>query len=259
MHRSVLRIASVALLAGVAAAPALFAQQQEGQRQKKRTPQGDGGGAQPTGPQAGRPQTLQVGENAPAMTLKDLEGNTHTLRDHRGEVVVLEWIDPTNRQWVQQHQQNGDLKRTYERYKEQGVTWMAVCSYRGHGVQGQPQQTPPAGMQEQVLPMNEQQAKQACERLIQDLGFDFPILLDTGGHAARQFKIAKIPYIVAIDQQNRVAFAGPFEQLAGVAQGGGGIQQFERVLDRAIRGEPSLPAGAPREPGQQGQQGQQNR
>lgn len=269
MHLSVLRVGSIALLAAVAATPALLAQQQGGQGQRGGQ---QGGGQQPGAGQAGGGQTLQVGENAPSLTLKDIDGQTHSLQQHRGEVVVLEWIDPTNRQWVQQHQQNGDLKRTYERYKEQGVTWMAVCSYRDQGMQGQQggmqggqqQQQQQGGMQQQekaVLPIDEQQAKQTCERLKQDLGFDFPILLDKGGHVARQFKIEKLPYIVIVDQQGRVAFNGSFDQLTGVAQGGG-IQQFERAIDRAVRGEPSLPAGSPREQGQQQtppRQGQQPR
>lgn len=253
MLRSMLRVGSVALLAAVAAAPALLAQQQGGAGDQ----QGQRGGQQGGG------QTLQVGENAPSWTLKDLDGQTHSMRQHRGEVIVLEWIDPTNRQWVQQHQQNGDLQRTYERYKEQGITWLAVCSYREQGGQqgmqgGQQGQQPrmQGGQQQQaILPMTEEQAKQACERVKQDLGFEFPILLDKGGLVARQFKLEKVPYVVIVDQQGRVAFTGPFDQLTGVAQGGGGIQQFERALDRAIRGEPSLPAGSPRE----GQQGQQRR
>ena len=35
----------------------------------------------------------QIGKPAPDFTLKDSNGQTHTLKEHAGKVVVLEWIN----------------------------------------------------------------------------------------------------------------------------------------------------------------------
>ena len=37
---------------------------------------------------------IQIGEPAPAFTLPNLAGETVSLSDHKGKVVVLEWFNP---------------------------------------------------------------------------------------------------------------------------------------------------------------------
>lgn len=252
-----LGVGSIALLGGLAFAPALFAQQQGGGMQ----------GGQRGGQQG---QTLRIGEQAPQVNLKDLDGKTHTLDMHKGEVVVLEWIDPTNLQWMEQHRRDGELQQQYTRFKQQGVTWLGICSFNEQGGMGQQGQQPRTqgqqtqqgggfGQQQQqgqqgVLRMNKDQAEQACERAKQTLNLDFPILLDEGGQVAQRFKISHIPHVVIVDQQGKVAYEGRIAEAGQVAQ----LQQFERALNQTVQGGGSLPAGAPRDQQQrQGQQGQQ--
>lgn len=239
MTRSVLGIGTLGLLAALAATPALLAQQQGGgQRQGQQ-------GAQQGG------QSL-IGQNAPNFNLKDIDGKTHSLQDYRGKVLVLEWIDPTNQQWLRKHQQGGDLKECYERYKEQGVTWLGICSFseqqgqqragQQQGQQTRPQQGGAAQTTQRsaVLPFNEQQAIEACKLLVQEHALDFPILLDPNGAVARQFKVEQLPHLAVVDKDGKVTFERRFND-------------FDRAIERAISGEGTLPASAPRETEQERQ------
>ncbi len=241
-----LGVGSMALLGGLAFAPALFAQQQGGGMQ----------GGQRGGQQGGQQgQTLRVGEQAPQLNLRDIEGKNHTLDMHKGEVIVLEWIDPTNLQWMEQHRRDGDLHKQYQRFKEQGVTWLAICSFNEQGAGGQQGGFGQQGQQGQtqgVLRMSKDEVEQACQRAKQTLNLDFPILLDEGGQVAQRYKITHIPHVVIVDQQGKVAYEGRIEEQQ--------LAQFERVLNQTVQGGGTLPAGSPRDqqrPGQQGQQGQQ--
>lgn len=236
-----LGIGSIALLGGL-----VLAQQQGGGMQGEQR----GGGVQG--------QSLRVGEQAPPLNLRDIEGKTHTLDMHKGDVVVLEWIDPTNLQWMEQHRRDGELYKQYQRFKEQGVTWLAICSFKeegggqqgqfGGGQQGQQGQQGGFGQQGQgVLKMGRDEVEQACQRAKQTLNLDFPILLDEGGQVAQRYKITHIPHLVIIDQQGKVAYEGRIEEQA--------LAQFERTLNQTVQRGGTLPAGAPRD--QQQRQGQE--
>ncbi|MBX3465339.1 MAG: redoxin domain-containing protein [Planctomycetes bacterium] len=77
----------------------------------------------------GQQQQVRVGQDAPEFELKDLDGNTHKLQDLEGEVIVLEWIDPTDPQWMQKHRDGGQLRQLYDRYEDQDVKWLGVLSF----------------------------------------------------------------------------------------------------------------------------------
>lgn len=70
---------------------------------------------------------VKVGESAPAFTLADTNGKSHSLSDFKGKFVVLEW---TNHQcpFVVKHYKNGDMQRTQAWAKEKGVVWLSIVS-----------------------------------------------------------------------------------------------------------------------------------
>jgi hypothetical protein len=259
VRRSMIGIGSMALLGAISFAPA-FAQQGGGQQgqQGGQQRQGQQGGMDRQGGmgqqgQQGQGQQVRVGSQAPEFNLFDL----------KGQVFVLEFINPTDQNWVKLHE-SGQLKDTYERYKEQGIVWLAICPFQNTaGMQqgGQPgQQGGMTGQQQRdhagtaqiqgIAKTDRNQLMQSVKRL--DL--DFPVLYDEGAQIAKRFGINHIPHVVVVDSQSKVAYAGPL-----MGQGGqvAGIDQFDRALSQAIQTQQqggSLPAGAPR--GQQGTQGQ---
>lgn len=228
MTRSMLGTGTLGLLAALALTPALLAQQQGGGQQQQ--PQG---GTQRQGAQLGT-QSL-VGQNAPNFNLKDFEGKAHSLQDYRGKVVIVEWIDPTNEMWKNKLEDPA-CKAEFERYKAQGVVFLPIFAFTGtQAAQGQPGMGGGTHAQGHmaVKPYTEQQAIQACTALKNEHDIDFPILLDNGGRVAQQYKVERLPQVVIVDKQGLVSYTC-------------GASEFTNALDRAIRGEATLPASTPR-------------
>lgn len=77
----------------------------------------------------------QVGSAAPDFTLTDTNGNSVTLSDYSGKYVVLEWIN-YDCPFVVKHYQSKNMQGLQDKYREQGVVWLAVNS-SAEGKQGQ--------------------------------------------------------------------------------------------------------------------------
>jgi hypothetical protein len=68
-----------------------------------------------------------VGEPAPAFTATDTHGRTHTLAQHRGKYVVLEWVNhgcPWVRKWYGQ----GHMQALQKQFGDQDVVWYSIVS-----------------------------------------------------------------------------------------------------------------------------------
>jgi hypothetical protein len=174
---------------------------------------------------------LQAGAQAPALNLFDL----------KGQVFVLEFINPRDEKWLELHKNravrsDGDLKETYDKYKEDGVIWLAVCPYQAADATATGDQHMARGDRGQLC------------REVKELGLDFPVLFDEGGRIAQSFNVTALPHVVVIDKQGRIAFTQRLQSQDGEMVG---TLDFDRAIGQAINatGDASttLPAGAPRE------------
>lgn len=77
---------------------------------------------------------VTIGEEAPDFTVMDVQGNEHSLSDFEGQYVVLEWINH-GCPFVKKFYNAGEMQRLQEKYTEQGVVWLAICSSKP-GAQG---------------------------------------------------------------------------------------------------------------------------
>jgi len=68
-----------------------------------------------------------IGEAAPEFTLNDTKGNSYSLADLEGKVVVLEWTNP-NCPFVVRHYRDDLMPALQRQYAEEGVVWFAVNS-----------------------------------------------------------------------------------------------------------------------------------
>jgi len=71
--------------------------------------------------------TLRINEPAPAFTLTDPEGTSHSLSDYKGKYVVMEWINH-GCPYVQKHYDTGNMQRLQKEMKEKGIVWLSICS-----------------------------------------------------------------------------------------------------------------------------------
>jgi peroxiredoxin len=68
-----------------------------------------------------------VGQAAPEIVLRDASGQTVKLSDYRGKFVVLEWTNP-GCPFVRKHYNSGNMASTQQDAAGKGVVWLSVNS-----------------------------------------------------------------------------------------------------------------------------------
>ncbi len=68
-----------------------------------------------------------VGAAAPAFTLQDLSGKSVDLAQYKGQIVVLEWINPFCPYSKGQYT-TGNAQGLQKKYTDQGVVWLTINS-----------------------------------------------------------------------------------------------------------------------------------
>jgi peroxiredoxin len=69
----------------------------------------------------------EVGKPAPAFTLTDTNGKSHSLSDFKGKVVILEWINP-GCPFVKRHYKQKNMQNLQEAAAGKGVIWLSINS-----------------------------------------------------------------------------------------------------------------------------------
>ncbi len=187
------------------------------------------------------PELPRVGAPAPEFNLFEL----------RGQVFVIEFVDPTDEEWAKLHKDarfgtDGKLKQVFDRYEEQGVVWLAVAPFE-RGAAGQRGSAGQAS-QLQGLPRRD---PQELRRAIEGLDLEYPVLMDEGGAMMNAFGITQMPHLVVVDGQGNIAYTDRIQVSGDQVVG---LDTFERAIGTAINTTRagSVPAGAPREPQQGG-------
>jgi len=71
---------------------------------------------------------LEVGQPAPAFTLTDLNGQSHSLSSFKGKTVVLEWVNP-DCPFVRKHYvKSSNMPDTQKAAVADGVVWLQINS-----------------------------------------------------------------------------------------------------------------------------------
>jgi peroxiredoxin len=130
----------------------------------------------------------KVGEPAPALQLRDVQGKAVSLADYRGKLVVVEWFNP-NCPFVQKHYSSQNMQGLQNRYGRQGVTWLVVNS------------TNPSH-QDYLAP------PQLAERFSELKGSAAAVLMDADGRAGRDWGAKTTPHMFIIDPQGKLVYAG---------------------------------------------------
>lgn len=77
----------------------------------------------------------EVGQPAPAFTLTDITGATHSLADFKGKTVVLEWVNAECPFVVKHYEKSGNIPATQKAATADGVVWLVINSGKP-GAQG---------------------------------------------------------------------------------------------------------------------------
>ncbi len=129
-----------------------------------------------------------VGEAAPAFKLKGLDGKTHSLADHKGKVVVLEWINPEC-PYSDRHAREKTMTGLADKHGE--VVWLAINSTNPqHGNYLEPAEH---------LAWNKQR------------GIDYAVLYDPTGQVGKAYGAKTTPHMFIIDPQGKIAYNGAID------------------------------------------------
>ena len=115
-----------------------------------------------------------VGNPAPDFQLTDLQGKSHTLRQFRGKVVLLNfwatWCKPCVKEMPA-------MQAAYDKLRDQGFV---------------------------VLAINELEDHERVEKHIKDHDHTFDVLMDEDNQVANLYGVVGLPVSVFIDQTGRV-------------------------------------------------------
>lgn len=159
------------------------------------------------------PSRATVGDRAPDFTLRDLDGDMHSLSRYtsQGKVVVLEWFNPKC-PFVVKHYRDSDAQTMNEladRYEGEDVVWLRVNSgapgKQGHGME--------------------------LNRDVQrDWNIDGPILVDETGTVGRAYGAKHTPEMYIIDTNGTLVYHGAIDNNRGTSEPGD-----QNYVDQALQ------------------------
>lgn len=139
-----------------------------------------------------------VGRPAPAFTLTDSNGNSHSLADYQGKHVVLEWINH-GCPFVQKHYDSGNMQRLQKKYVEKDVVWLSIAS-SAEGKQGNltPAEWNAVEKEKGAAPT--------------------ALLIDADGKVGRLYGARTTPHMFVIDASGTLVYAGAIDDKPSTKQ-----------------------------------------
>lgn len=157
----------------------------------------------------------KVGEMAPNFTLTDTDGTKHTLADHKGKIVVLEWFNPGCPFVVKHHAKHTTMADLASEFADKDVVWMAINS-------GSP------GKQGHGLELN--------RNIKKEWGIQYPLLLDEPGEVGKMYGAKTTPHMYIIDKDGTLKYAGAIDNNPS-ATTLGDVNYVRQALNQVIAGE----------------------
>jgi peroxiredoxin len=136
---------------------------------------------------------VTVGEKAPEIEMKDTKGDSFSLAEQKGKIVVLEWNNP-DCPFVKKHYNSGNMQEVQKQADSMGVTWIIVNS-SAPGKQGHLTNT-------------------QANTFMQDKGAVADhILLDETGEIGRKYGAKTTPHMYVINSEGIVVYNGAIDSI----------------------------------------------
>jgi peroxiredoxin len=162
----------------------------------------------------------EIAKPAPVFTGVDTQGNTVSLADLRGKIVVLEW---TNHDcpYVRKHYGAGNMQKLQAEAAKDGVVWLSVISSRP-GSQGHV-----TAAEADTLTDSRNAAPAA-------------VILDEPGTIGRAYEARTTPHMFVIDPQGALVFMGGIDDRPTARQADieGATNYVRLALDAVKSGKP---------------------
>ncbi len=133
-----------------------------------------------------------VGKAAPAFSLTDIDGNSHSLSDFAGKVVVLEWVN-FGCPYVKKFYNDGHMQAFQKSAGEKEVVWLSVCSSSA-GAQGN-------------MSSEDWQAAHKSK------GMASTVLLDNDGVVGKAYGARTTPHMYVINEAGVLVYNGAIDSV----------------------------------------------
>lgn len=170
---------------------------------------------------ASLPVNPVVGKPAPAFTVIDTKGKTHSLADYRGKWVVLEWFNH-DCPYTRKHYATNNMQALQREYGGKGVVWISVVS-SAPGAQGY-----------LVSPADADRA------MIDRKAAPAFIVRDTAGTLGRLYAARTTPHLYVVDAEGVLRYAGAIDDKPSPSpsQVPGAHNYLKAALDAGLAGQP---------------------
>jgi peroxiredoxin len=135
-----------------------------------------------------------VGSAAPDFTLTDAKGKPHSLSEHKGKYVVLEWFNPEC-PFVKKHYGSGNMQKLQSEFTSKGVVWLTIDS-NAPGFEGN------MSAEQAQKVMKDWKTKQSA------------LLLDPDGKVGRSYGAHNTPHMFVINPEGKVIYEGAIDSKA---------------------------------------------
>lgn len=167
---------------------------------------------------AGKP-AAEVGQPATDFTLKDYQGNEHTLSSYteQGNVVVLEWFSPQC-PFVKKHyrEDTQTMNNLIKSWEGKPVVWLRVNSA---------DTSHPYGKRENNL------------EAIKEFGITGPVLIDADGKIGKTYGAKHTPEMYVINAEGVLVYHGAIDN-DRTAKDPGDTNYVKQAVEQTLAGEP---------------------
>ena len=154
--------------------------------------------------------SAKIGEAAPAFTLHDINGKSHSLADYAGKIVVLEWINPEC-PFVQRHYNLDTMTNLAAKNKD--VVWLAIATGGTADTEN-------------------------LKTFAQKESISYPILLDPEGTTGKAYGAKKTPHMYIVNTDGKLAYMGGIDNkpTADAKDIDGATNYVSKALDELLAG-----------------------
>jgi peroxiredoxin len=170
----------------------------------------------------------EVGKAAPAFSVADTNGKTHSLSQYKGKWVVLEWLNH-DCPYVRKHYGTGTMQALQKKYVDKGVVWLSVVS-SAPGNQGH---------------FSNEKANELTK---EKNASPSAVLIDPSGTVGRTYHARTTPHMFVIDPKGTLLYMGGIDDKpsAKPADIEGARKHVDIALQEAMAGKPvSVPSSQP--------------
>jgi len=154
----------------------------------------------------------EVGKPAPEFTGKTLAGESVSLSDFKGKVVVLEWVN-FDCPFVKKHYASGNMGKLQEKYKARDVVWLTINS-SAEGKQGYAE---PSAMAERA----KKEGNKATH-----------FIADTDGTIGKAYDAKVTPHMFVICKDGNLVYNGAIDSISSTSADD--VEKADPLLANAI-------------------------